>query len=155
MSSRRDETDAIARALAAYRPLATIEPQGTLEGGDVLQLDKMVYVGVSGRSNPAGIDQLTFLLAPHGYIVKPVEIQSCLHLKSAVTQVRQKTLLINPAWVKADDFEDMDFVEMDQEEPYGWNALLVGETVLYPASFPHTRKRLEACGIVVRTIDVA
>ena len=44
---------------------------------------------------------------------------------------------------------------MDPEEPYGANALLVNGIVIYPASFPRTRQRLEARGIVVRTVDVA
>ena len=155
VSSRRDETASIAQALAAYRPLANIEPPGTLEGGDVLRVGKMVYVGLSGRSNPAGIDQLRSLIAPHGYYLKAVEMQGCLHLKSAVTLVEPKTLLINSAWVKAVYFQGMDFVEVDQEEPYGANALLVDGTVIYPASFPRTRQRLEARGIVIKTIDVA
>lgn len=155
VSSRRGETALIVQALTAFRSLATIKPPGTLEGGDVLRVGKSVYVGRSGRSNPAGIDQLKSLLAPHGYVVKPVEVQGCLHLKSAVTQVGPKTLLINPAWINAVCFEDLELVEVDQEEPYGANALLVGGTAIYPASFPHTRKRLETRGIVVRTIDVA
>ena len=153
--SRQGETAAIARALSVYRPLASIEPPGTLEGGDVLRLGKIVYVGLSGRSNPEGIEQLRSLIAPHGYVVKPVEVQGCLHLKSAMTQVGPQTLLINSAWVKGFYFEGVDFVEVDPEEPYGANALLVNGIVIYPASFPRTRQRLEARGIVVRTVDVA
>ena len=34
------------------------------------------------------------------------------------------------------------------------NALLVGETVIYPAAFPRTRARLEQRGIRVKTVDV-
>jgi dimethylargininase len=155
VTSRRGETASVAHALADYRHLAKIEPPGTLEGGDVLRVGKMVYVGLSGRSNPAGIEQLRSLIAPHGYFLKTVEMQGCLHLKSAVTQVGPQTLLINSAWVKGVYFEGVDFVEVDPEEPYGANALLVSGIVIYPASFPRTRQRLEARGIVVRMVDVA
>ncbi|MBA2260307.1 MAG: dimethylargininase, partial [Acidobacteria bacterium] len=36
VNSRRRETDAIAAALGAHRPVVTIQAPGTLEGGDVL-----------------------------------------------------------------------------------------------------------------------
>jgi len=37
------------------------------------------------------------------------------------------------------------------EEPFGANALLAGETVIYPDAFPKTRARLQ--GLDVRTVD--
>ena len=40
------------------------------------------------------------------------------------------------------------------DEPLAANALLVGETVIYPAAFPRTRARLEERGIHVKTVDV-
>ena len=42
------------------------------------------------------------LLQPAGYAVHPVIVNGCLHLKSAVTQIRQDAVLVNPAWVVND-----------------------------------------------------
>jgi dimethylargininase len=153
--SRRPETAAVAKALTSYRGLVYIDPPGTLEGGDVLRIDRTLYVGLTNRSNPAGHDQLRALLQPFAYTVVSVPVDGCLHLKSAVTQVSADTLLINRSWVDAGAFGSRRFVDVHPEEPSAANALLLGGTVMYPAAFPHTWRRLEEEGIPVRSIDVS
>jgi dimethylargininase len=86
-ASRRGEVESTARALAKHRTLAYILSPGTLDGGDVLVLDGVVFVGVSGRTNADGARQLATILAPHGILVVPVPVTGCLHLKSAVTAI--------------------------------------------------------------------
>ncbi len=46
-------------------------------------------------------------------------------------------------------------MEVDPAEPYGANGLLVGSRLIYPESFPRTRRRLEAAGIVIEPVDVS
>lgn len=153
--SRRPETAAVARALAAYRPLASIEPPGTLDGGDVLRLGRRVFVGLSGRTNKAGFEQLRRLLAPHGYEVEPVRTSGCLHLKSAVTQVTPEGVLLNPAWLEPGVFAGLERIEVDPVEPAAGNALLVGGTVIYPTAFPRTAARLERAGVRLERVDAS
>ncbi len=64
------------------------------------------------------------------------------------------TLLINRAHVPADAFRELSLIDVDPEEPHAANALLLGDAVIYPASFPRTRERLERRGLRVRSIDV-
>ena len=154
-ASRQPETEAVARALESYRPLVFIQPPGTLDGGDVLRLGKALYVGRSGRSNSAGIAQLRALLAPYGYSVQGVDLHGCLHLKSAVTQVAENILLVNPAWVDASVFGEFEVIEVDPQEPFAANALWLGEAVIHPAAFVHTRKRLQAAGIKICPVDAS
>ena len=154
-ASRRPETASTAAALAAHRPLASIEEPGTLDGGDVLRLGTRLWVGASGRSNAPGIEQLRALLIPFGYEVKAVPFTGCLHLKSAATAVAPDLILVNPAWVDPARFDGASFLETDPAEPHAANALLVGEAVVYPVSFPRTRARLEASGIAVTTVDLS
>jgi dimethylargininase len=153
--SRKPETISIAHALESYRKLFYIEAPGTVDGGDVLRVGKTIFVGLSSRSNPSAIEQMQSILQPYGYTVKGVQVNGCLHLKSAVTQVAEDTLLINPNWVDVRTFRDWNLIEADTLEPYASNALLIGETVVYPVSFPRTRQRLEAHGISVMTVDVS
>ncbi len=155
VESRLPETVSLARVLARHRSLVTIEDPGTLEGGDVLRIGARLYVGRSGRTNPEGIRQLQVLTARFGYVVQPVEVQGCLHLKSAVTQVGREALLFNPGWIPAAAFGGLDLIPVDPREPYGGNALWLGGRVLYPASFPRTRERLEARGIGTTALDVS
>jgi dimethylargininase len=153
--SRRPETASVAAALAAYRPLTHIEAPGTLDGGDVLPIGERVFVGCSRRSNRAGRVQLRTLLAPHGYRVIEVAMRDCLHLKSAVTAVAGRTLLIQRAWVDADAFRGFRLIDVHPAEPFAANALRVARTVLLPAAWRRTRRRLEARGLAVRGVDVS
>ena len=154
-ASRRPEAISAAEALAAYRPLETIQTPGTLEGGDVLRLGRNVYVGLSGRSNAAGIAQFQAILELYGYQVIGVPVSGCLHLKSAVTQVAEQLLLGNPAWVAPEVFQGYKWLSVDPSEPYAANCLWVGCERLYPASFPETRARLAAHGLPVHSLDVS
>jgi dimethylargininase len=154
-SSRRAETSAVSQALGAYRPLLTIEAPGTLDGGDVLAIGRTLFIGQTERSNAGGIEQMRRLLAPRGTTVTGVSVSGCLHLKSAVTQVAEKTLLIKPSWVDATAFAGFELVEVDPSEPYAANALRIGDRVIYATAFPRTARRIEARGIAVCRVDVS
>ncbi len=153
--SRRGEVPAVAQALAPYRKLACIEAPGTVDGGDVLRVGRTLYVGLSGRSNAAGIEQMRAHLAPYGYTVTGVPVSGCLHLKSAVTQVGRDTLLINRHWVEPRTFAPLDLIDIDPSEPQAANGLLINGAVIYPQAFPRTKERLEQRGIAVRTVDLS
>jgi dimethylargininase len=154
-ASRRAEAAPLAEALVPYRRVTSIAAPGMLDGGDVLRIGRRMFVGTSARSNESGIEQLRAVVWPYGYSVTEVPVQGCLHLKSAVTQVGPETILVNPAWVDGRLFGAARVIEVDPAEPYAANGLLVGSTVIYPASFPATRARLEAAGIAVYVIDVS
>jgi dimethylargininase len=151
--SRKPETDSVARALAPYRILHSIQAPGTLDGGDVLVVDKHIWIGLGTRSNQSAIDQVLAFVDPYGYTVRGIPVSGCLHLKSAVTRVAENILLINPAWVDKTSFPGMKFIEVDPSEPYAANALLVGETVLYQPAYPKTLLRLEEAGINPLLVD--
>ena len=154
--SRRDEGGAVLELLAAFRPLQWIEAPGTLDGGDVLRIGKRVFVGESARSNEAGRAQLRALLSPCGYSVQGVATRDCLHLKSAVTQVADDTVLVNPGWLAdAEAFDAYRRIEVHPSEQHAANALRVGDALVYPDCFPRTLERLCAAGIAVTTVDVS
>jgi dimethylargininase len=153
--SRRPETSAVSKALRPYRRCLTLEAPGAMDGGDVLAIGSTLFIGQTNRSNAGGIDQMRMLLTPMGYTVIGVGVNGCLHLKSAVTQVAEKTLLIQPSWVDERTFADFEVIEVDPSEPYAANALRIGDRIVYPAAFPKTTRRIEARGIEVRTVDVS
>jgi dimethylargininase len=153
--SRRIETEAVAAALAPHRRLERIESPGTLDGGDVLVLPRRVFVGSSGRTNPAGIDQLGRIMTPFGYRVEAIEVRGCLHLKSAVSALDDRTVLLNPEWIAASRFSEFAALSVDPREPFAANALRVGEYVIFPREFPLTRARLAAAGFAVRDVEVS
>ena len=154
-SSRRPEVDTIARALEPHRRLARIDAPATLDGGDVLVIDRDVYVGLSARSTAQSVEALARVLAPHGYEVRGTAMRDCLHLKTAACAVGPNTVLVNPAWVEPADLGGRAVIEVDPSEPFGANAVLLEGTVIHPSAFPRTRARLEAEGIRVAPVDAS
>lgn len=139
--SRRAETAAVANALRKYRPLRFIEAPATIDGGDVLVIGKRVFVGMSQRTNSDGANQLRNHLAPFGYAVEAMPVQGALHLKSAVTQIADGTVLINEQWIRG--FDEYARVDVDPSEPFAANALRIADALIYPTMFPRTRATLK------------
>ena len=152
--SRKPETESIIQALSPYRPLVHVSEPATVDGGDVLVLGKNIYVGMSTRSAVSVLEQLENLLDNYGYTVIGAKMQDCLHLKTAVTRVDDKTLLINKNWVSPSYFKGFDMIEVDPSEPFAANCLPVGDGIIYPSSFPKTRAKLEALGYKIQTVTV-
>ena len=153
--SRKPETESITQALSPYRPLIHVTDPATVDGGDVLVLGKNIFIGISTRSNDASVRQIQELLDKYGYKVTGVEMHDCLHLKTAVTKVDEKTLLINPNWVDTFHFKDFDWIEVDPSEPFAANCLPVEGAIIYPTAFPKTQQRLEQKGYKMVTVNVA
>jgi len=154
-ATRRPEAASIAQALAKFRKLARVELPGQVEGGDVLRIERRLFAGLSSRTNAEGIRQLASILAPYGYEVLSVTVTGCLHLKSAVTYIGRNTLLANRAWFDTKPFAGFEWIDVAPEEPHAANALALGGTVIFPASFPRTRARLEARGFSVAPLDIS
>jgi dimethylargininase len=155
VASRQHETDAVAAALAPYRRLAAICAPATLDGGDVLQVGHDVYVGISGRTNTAGVRQLAEMAGPFGYRIHPVETRGCLHLKSAVTSVGENVIVVNPDWVDASRFGGRKAIAVDPDEPFAANVVHAGNAVLCSAASPKTGVRLQRFGLEVSLVDLS
>ena len=153
--SRKPEVETIIPALAPYRPLLHVASPATVDGGDVLVAGRQIFVGQSTRSNREAVAQLNSLLDDYGYKVWGVEMKDCLHLKTAVTRVDDSTLLINKNWVDPSNFPGFDLIEVDASEPFAANCLPVRGRIIYPTTFPKTRKRLEENGFDVAPIDLS
>jgi dimethylargininase len=153
--TRRREAASLALALAKYRKLEYISLPGTLEGGDVLRIGRKIFVGLTQRSNAEGIRQLAAILAPHNYEVIAVPVTGCLHLKSAVTHLGRNTSLANRAWFDTTPLGSFEWIEVDPAEPHAANALALSGTIIFPASFPRTRARIEARGFHVTSLDIS
>jgi len=155
LESRRKEAPSLAAALEKYRKLACVNLPGLLEGGDVLRVGKRIFVGLTRRTNAEGIRQLAVIVSQFGYDITAVPVSGCLHLKSAVTYLGRNTLLANRTWSHWSRLDGFDWIDVDPAEPHAGNALVIGDTVVFPASFPRTRQRIEAEGFDVASIDIS
>ncbi|MGH9675868.1 MAG: dimethylarginine dimethylaminohydrolase family protein, partial [Candidatus Acidiferrum sp.] len=132
--TRRREAPSLAGALSKFRKLEYLTLPGTMEGGDILRVGRKLFAGLSSRTNGEGIRQLSALLAPHCYEVIAVAVTGCLHLKSAVTYIGRNTFLANRAWFDSTLLTGYDWIDVHPAEPHAANALVLGDTVIFPAS---------------------
>jgi dimethylargininase len=143
-------TDDVVRSLGLAA--ARIEDPGTLDGGDVLQVGRSVYVGRGGRTNAEGIRQLRRHAAGTGRTVVPVKLRGVLHLKSAVTALPDGTFIAaDPTLFDTAPFPTMRLVP---EEAGAHVVLMGGGTVLMGASAPRTAEMLDDLGFDVVAVDI-
>jgi dimethylargininase len=157
--SREGEEDAVAAALAGRFGLTRIVPPGTLEGGDVLVLPDSIAVGLTGRTNRAGIAQLVVALAAGEDPLMPVysiPVDDYLHLLSAVTYAGRNTLIaVEEKYAGHPLFAGMDVIVPPAEEAYAVNTLGLGDSVIVPAGFPRVAVMLRDRGFEVLPVPVS
>ena len=151
---RRAEQAGVREAVEAhgYR-VVQVEAPGTLDGGDVLKHGRHVWVGVGGRSNESGVDQLRTALAGHRVDVVPVPVTKVLHLKSAVTALPAGSVIGYPPLVD-DPTVWREFVPVP-EESGAHVVLLGGMSVLMSAAAPRTAHLLAERGHDVTLVDIS
>jgi dimethylargininase len=156
---RKPETSGTEQALRGLAPtiglsrVVHIEEPGTLDGGDVLKFDGSVWVGLGGRTNQAGFDQLSGHLSPLGAEMVGVPVHKVLHLKSAVTALPDGTVVGFEPLVD-DPTAFPEFLAVP-EEGGAHVVLLDSETLLMATSAPLTRALYEERGLRVVAVDIS
>lgn len=152
--SRRGEVSGVGEALAGRAVLRSIEPPGTLEGGDVLRVGGRLYVGLSSRTNDEGLRQLTVIAARQGIETVAVPVRNALHLKSVATAVDGETLVAAPGHFDRDVFAGLRTLWVDGQNEVNVLNLPDGR-VLIPASKTLLQEIVTGAGYRVLTVDVS
>jgi N-dimethylarginine dimethylaminohydrolase len=152
--------------VVGFPVLGAIAEPGTVEGGDLVWLDRTTLLAGRGhRTNADGISQLQALLAPAGVDVVAVPLPwgagpgTCLHLMSLLSVLDETTLLVDREWLAVVTLEEMSrrglrLVDIDRREraTLACNVLaLGGRRLLALAENARTNARLAAAGYDVRT----
>jgi dimethylargininase len=154
-ASRRGEVATVREALLSLgvRTVGLEEP-ATLDGGDVLQVGPTVFVGLGGRTNPAGVARLEELLAPLGRSVVPVAVTGCLHLKSGATALPDGTVVAVTSWLDTTAFEAAGLEVVEAPEPAGADLLLSGDRVVVSAAAPGTVELVRRRGFPAHPVAI-
>lgn len=151
--SRRPEIDTVRAELEAEGyPLREITPPATLDGGDVLLLGDVVYVGRSSRTDDDAIAQLRDLMVPFDRRVVPVDVTHALHLKTAATALPDGRVIAVRDWF---DSAAIAAEILDAPEPQGANVLSVNGTVVVAADAPRTAELVRTLGFPVEVLDIS
>ncbi|MGI8887451.1 MAG: dimethylargininase [Nocardioidaceae bacterium] len=151
---RRSEVQTAEEAIRAHNyRYARIDAPGTLDGGDVLKIGSAVYVGLGGRTNAAGIAQLTRHLEPLGAAVIAIPVTKVLHLKSAVTALPDGTVIGYPPLV--DEPEKFERFRPVREAAGAHVVLLDNARLLMAASAPRTAESFADLGYEPVLVDIS
>ncbi|MCK4745580.1 MAG: hypothetical protein KAT15_01020 [Bacteroidales bacterium] len=154
--SRNGERFEMKEILQSYYDIVElIESPGTLDAGDVMMTNRHFYIGVSERTNHEGADQLIHILERYKMTGEKVPMNEMLHLKSGVSFLEQEHLLVGGEFILHPTFKSFHRIKVDPDETYAANSLWINGTVLVPAKFPQTRKKIEQAGYITITLDVS
>ncbi len=156
---RMGEVASVATAVRRFRPeLRQIEPPGTVDGGDVCQVDKHFLIGLSARTNAAGAAQLAAILARHQYTASTFDIRnhpSLLHLKSGIAYLGEQRFLVAPGFPPLAEFADYDRIEVAAGEWHAANSVRANDDVLIACGFPRLASTLDKLGYRVRPLEMS
>ena len=149
--SRRAETPPIARALEPWCRIVTMTEPATLDGGDVMILDKTIYVGLSARTNTAGISALAAAFAGFRIVEVPLT-PTVLHLKCVVTPLGAGAILLADDSLSSELFSGARIVRVPAEETYAANAVAIDGHVVVAGEFPRTHEALRTAGFAIHPV---
>jgi len=153
---RENEIDYIKPALKKhFNSIEFIKDKGTLDGGDVMMVDDVFYIGLSDRTNNEGADQFISILKNYGMKGIKVPLYKMLHLKTGLNYLENNNLLISGEFIENPMFNDFNKVIIEGEESYAANSLWVNDNVIVPVGYPETRKRIEKLGYKTLVVDTS
>ena len=154
---RRGEVSEVEVVLSGlYESVERILSPGTLDGGDVLQVGDRFYIGLTRRTNREGAKQLAEILQRYGFGASFVGVRDFLHLKTGVSHLGDKDLLVAGELVSNGDLDGFDkIVVATPEEEYCANCVRVNNHVLVPAGYVETRGKISGRGYEVIELEMS
>ena len=154
--SRRGETASIREVLRNFfDETAEVAPPGTVDAGDIMQVGSHYYIGLSGRTNRAGADQVIRILEKQGLAGSTVDFRRILHLKTGISCLESNNLLVSGEFTFHPAFRAFNRIEVPASEAYAANSLWINGRVLVPAGNPVTKGRIEAAGYEVIELEMS
>ena len=149
-ASRLGEVAAIRAALQPSFPeLSEITSPATVDGGDVCDAGGHFFIGLSQRTNPAGVIQVAHWLARLGWSSSTVDIRripGLLHLKTGLSWLGGRTLLAVSAVAEHEALSQWEVVRVPEGEEYAANCIRVNDALLVPDGSPGTHGLLLGMG---------
>jgi dimethylargininase len=157
--SRAGEVAAIEPVLRNLFPrIHAIAAPGTVDGGDICQVEDRFFIGISQRTNAEGARQLAGILTQEGFTATVVDIRNVdgiLHLKSGIAYLGDKRLVLIDALAEQPAFRGYAVVRIAGEENYAANLLRINAHAILPAGYPRLESTVRAFGYPVITLDLS
>ena len=154
-TSRRGEEITIEKELTKYKRIEKIRLPGTLDGGDILVIDKKVFIGISARTNKEGASQLAGILVKYGYSTEMITVSKGLHLKSDVNFIGNHTILLTEKYSNTPAFKNYTKIVVEKNDDYAANSLLINDKLIIPKGFPKTKTKLHTAGFELIELEMS
>lgn len=138
-----------------YQNIEKIDGNGTVEGGDIMMVDKHFYIGLSERTNTEGAKQLTNILEKYGMTASTVSLKKMLHLKSGLSYLEENNLVITGEFIEKPEFAKFNKIIVGTDEDYAANCIWVNGNVLIAKGFPKAKKLIEKAGYKTIVLDMS
>ncbi|MCB9765712.1 MAG: hypothetical protein H6739_38415 [Alphaproteobacteria bacterium] len=157
LPSRRPEADAVRRVLCEHLDVRLMQAPARLDGGDVLKVGRVMFVGQGARTNAEGAAILADTFMPRGYTIRPVPLpDTILHLKSVCSSPAPGLVVLAEGTLDPALFDGLArVVTIPAEETYAANTLGCNGKALVPRGYPRTRAALEAAGLEVIGLEMS
>ncbi len=154
--SRQGETTEIKEVLSDYySTIEEIEEPGTVEAGDIMMVGSHFYIGLSGRTNVSGAQQVIAHLQRYGMSGSTIRLETMLHLKTGLSYLEHNNLVASGEFLSNEAFQGFNILPIDQEEGYAANCVWVNDVVLMPQGYPKAQTTIENAGYRIKAIDVS
>jgi dimethylargininase len=160
--SRQRQADEAARLLrrwvepAELLSIGNVDPRAKLQHGDAVVIGKVVFLGISNRTNVQGARALAKILKPFGWRVEPVAFDrsKITHLTTAVSEVPNNAVVANPDWADIEPFvrAGLWVIEAPKDEPRAASLFWVrnkGDYVVVPEHYRQTLALFDSMGFHV------
>ncbi len=155
-AGRNGEKEAIAPIIEQfYADLDRIIAPGTLDGGDVMDVNGHFYIGLTARTNAEGARQFITILEKNGYSGATVSLNAFLHLKTGVSWIGDRDLLAAGELMDNPAFSAFKSIPVASDETYAANCIRVNDQVLVPAGFPGVKKALTQRGYHLIEVEMS
>lgn len=130
--------------------------EGRLDGGDVMLTDRELIVGLSSRTDIAGVRALEEIAGRWGYRIRcgPTP-EGVLHFKSDSSYLGDNIVFCTRRLAATGVFNDYEVIETPTGEDAAANALRINDVVLIPTGYPETLRVLSSRGFAVEAIDIS
>ena len=152
--SRQGEGESLRPILLEHGlEIVEIEAPGTLDGGDVLWVEDVAYIGNAERSSRDGIAQLAGKLRVEAH---PVPLPpGMLHLKSGAAYLGNGRLYAVAAFESFAHKLGLTWVPVPQGEEPTADALVFGAKAIIPAGYPKAANLLKELGFQVHPVNLS